>query len=47
MSILYEGFLRMRNVTGKIYRGNTASQFIFDNHFLGSRAFFKLCEKIL
>jgi len=33
MGILYEGFLRMRNVTGKIYRENTTSQYIFYNPF--------------
>jgi len=37
----------MRNFTGKIYRENTASQFIFDNHFQKVVPFLKLCEKIL
>jgi len=42
MSILYEGFLRMRNVIGKIYRENKTSQFIFNNPFLESRAVFEI-----
>jgi len=45
MGILYEGFLRMRNVTGKIYRINTTSQFIFNNPFLESCAFFEIMWK--
>jgi len=42
MGNLYECLLRMRNVSGKIYRENTASQFIFNNPFLESRAVFEI-----
>jgi hypothetical protein len=45
MGNLYEGFFRMRNVTGKIYRENTTLQFIFNNFFLESRAVFAVIWK--
>jgi hypothetical protein len=45
MGTSYEGFLKMRNVTGNICRENTASQFIFHNPFFKSRALLKLCKK--
>jgi hypothetical protein len=45
MGILYEGFLRMRNVTGNIYRENITSQFTFNNLFLESHSLFEVIWK--
>ena len=42
MGTLYECLLRMRNVSGKICRENTASQFIFNKPSLESRAVFEI-----